>query len=271
MGDFTGIVDQFLSNYEPATLMTWLFVAAILIGVISLGTEFWSNIWGLVSSPSLTFQRILGEAQTVPGIVVILVAGAASGVITLNYILDPPIRTWVQGFDVASGGALTQALSSTDDILAQAGWNNSLEDIIKYMQENVFQWWIIAVMIPVNALFYWFFMGLAGQVSSMLAGNKAGHGVTNLWSALPYMNLVSVLITWFMWMAFYRKPFALFMLGLSCAWYLFLFVVMMREHGRYKISNAIVATIFTPILTSIFTYLAIVLGIIAYAYGSQYI
>ncbi|HDS30506.1 MAG TPA: hypothetical protein ENN67_05615 [Firmicutes bacterium] len=271
MGDATEIVDQFIVNYEPATLMTWLFIAAIVIGVISLGTEFWTNLWGIIFYPALTFQRILGEAQTVPGIVVVLVSGAASGAITLAYILDPPIREMIIGIDVSSGAALSQLVLSTDDILSQAGWDSSIEGVISYMQGHVFQWWIFAVLIPLNALLVWFLMGLAGQVASMLAGNKAGQGVTNLWSAVPYMFLVNVPITWFFWMSRYEHPFVRFMLVLSCAWYVFLFVIMMREHGRYNISKAIMATILTPILTAIFWYLSIVLGIIIYAYAAQYI
>ncbi len=268
--DSTELVDQFLTGYEPAVFMTWTFIAVILIGIISLGAEFWVNLWGIIYSPALTFQRILGEAQTVPGIVVTLVAGAAAGVITLAYILNPPIIEWAQGQDLTEG-PLAQLLNSTDEILNQSGWDNSLGDIIIYWQDHVFQWWIIAVIIPVNFIINWGFMGLAGQVSSMIAGNKAGHGVTNLWAAVPYMYLVAIPIIWFQWMWFHGSLFASVMLCLFAAWYFFLFVIMMREHGRYALGKAIFATILTPILTVIFSYLAMVLAIIAFAQISKYV
>ncbi len=60
--DATAQVDQILANYEASSLIIWITLGAIVVALIALGTEFWVNLFGVIFSPSLTFQRILGEA-----------------------------------------------------------------------------------------------------------------------------------------------------------------------------------------------------------------
>ncbi len=269
--DATGVVDQFLVNYEPVTLIIWIALIAVVIGVISLGTEFWVSIWGIIHSPSLTFQRILGEAQTIPGLVILLVGGLATAAIMISYLSDPPIREWFQELDIGANRALALLIMSTDEMLYRVGWDKALHHSMDYMQDYAFQAWVLAVIVPVAFIVNWLLFGVAGQLASMIAGNKAGHGITNLWSTYPYVFLLNILTTWFFFMWLHGSAFAGFMLGLTAAWLLFLHVVMMREHGRYQISKAIFATILTPIIGAILNYLLMVLSIIVYVYASGYL
>jgi hypothetical protein len=83
--DATAQVDQIIANYQANQLILWITLGVIIIALIALGTEFWVNLWGIIWSPSLTFQRILGEGQWVPAIVVVAITGMSIAVIILSY------------------------------------------------------------------------------------------------------------------------------------------------------------------------------------------
>lgn len=127
MADATQQVDQILQNYEAIPLTVYITLAVIAIALIVLSTEgFWGNLWGAIFSPSLTFQRILGEGQWVPGIVIVAVAGLSSAMIFLSYISDPPLTAWFTKIDITNVPLLGAALGGLDSILQQVGWTSRL-------------------------------------------------------------------------------------------------------------------------------------------------
>lgn len=259
--DATIQVDQFLQAYEAIPLTIYISLSVLFIALIVLGTEFWVNIWGIIVYPALTFQRLLGEAQTIPGLVVVIVAGLACAMIFLSYISDPPLTEWFSKIDVENNIVLGPFFSTLDDVLDQIGWDKSLLAIIKYMQMHPFQATTLAVVVPLAFIVLWFIWGLAGQLGSMIAGNKAGHGITNLWSSIPYSFLIWILSTWFFMISLYGHGFMRVLFWISILYFLFEHVVMMREHGRYKIQSAVVATILTFVLVAAFIFILTVAGI----------
>ncbi len=76
----TATVDPLLENTEPHLMILWITLGVIVVALIALGGEFWSNLWGVITAPSLTFQRLCGEAQWVPGVVVIAMTGSVFSV-----------------------------------------------------------------------------------------------------------------------------------------------------------------------------------------------
>ena len=261
----TGQIDQILAAYEPISLTIYITLAVIVVAIIALGPEFWANLWGMIFSPALTFQRLLGEAQWVPGIVVVAIAGLSCAMIFLSYISDEPLTKWFSDIDVENNMVLGPVLGGLDGILEQVGWGKSVVSIFKYMQQNPFQATTLAVVVPLAFLVLWFLWGLAGQIGSMIAGNRAGHGVSNLWSAVPYAFLVWILSTWLFMLSLYGHPAVRFWYWICVLYFVFLHVVLMAQHGRYApskaISNGILATILTFVLVAAFIFILIVAGV----------
>lgn len=262
--DATSQVDAILQNYEAASLIVWITIGVIVVAIIALGTEFWVNLWGMIVYPSVTFQRLLGEAQTVPGIVIVAIAGMASAAIVLSYFSNEAIvEKLLEATDPAQNPRMEQLSTQFDKLFEQTGSDFTITGNIEYIQEFTFQTRSIAVSLPVAFLVIWFLWGLAGQLASMIAGNKAGHGLTNLWSVLPYLYLLWIPVNWFSMLNIYGHGWARVMEMLFNLWFLFLHVVLMREHGRYTIGKGIVATILTLILVPLFVVaLAILVAVI---------
>jgi len=268
--DATSQVDSILQNYQAAQLIIWITLGVIVVAIIALGSEFWVNLWGVIAYPSLTFQRMLGEAQTIPGIVIVAIAGMASAAIILSFFSNEVIvEKLLEMSNPEQNPQVQVAAGQLDTLFEQIGSDFSVTGNIEYIQEFTFQTRSIAVALPVAFMVLWFLWGLAAQLASMIAGNKAGHGLTNMWSALPYVFILFVPLNWFAMLQIYGHGWARFMEILFNLWFLFMHVVLMREHGRYDIGKAIIATIFTLILVPIFiVVLAIAIAFIMVQIGN---
>jgi len=269
MPDLTETVDPLLANYQSSTLILWITLVVILVALIALGTEFWVNLWGMLWYPSLTFQRMLGESQAIPGIVVTAIAGMASGLILNAYVAKAEVVNSI--LDFLELGFMSTALEQLDNLLDQVGSDLSILSKIDQLSEYGFQAQSIALAVPIGFLILWVLWGLAGQLGSMIAGNKAGHGLSNLLSALPYTFLVAILSTWFLMWSITGSGFAKILLYLSWLYFLFVHVAMMREHGRYNISKAIIASILTLILTIVFVVVVVILIAFIWAQAANYL
>jgi hypothetical protein len=263
MGDLnaTSSIDAIIASYDAISLTIYITLAVILVAVIALGSEFWVNLWGIIIYPSMTFQRLLGEAQWVPGIVVVAISGLSSAMIFLAYISDQKLTEWFTHIDAANNPLLGPIFSNLDNILGQVGWDKKLLDIFIYMQKNPFQAGTLAVIVPLAFLILWLLWGFAGQLASMIAGNKAGHGVSNLWSAVPYTFLVWILSTWLFMVSLYDHPTVRLLYWISVAYFFFEHIILMREHGRYNLQKAVMATVLTIPLVCAFTVILIVAGV----------
>jgi len=246
--DATAQVDQIIANANAATLVVWITLGVIVIALIALGSEFWVNIWGLIVAPAITSQRLLGEGQWVPGIVVVAISGMASAAILLSYFSHETIVTGILKIVDVNNPVVGPIAEQLDSLFSQLGSDFSIKGNIEYIKKFTFQTLTVSMYLPLAYLVVWFLWGIAGQLGSMIAGNKAGHGIISLWSAIPYLFLLSILMTWLSMLQLYGHVWARWFGWLVELFYLFLLVVMMREHGRYKISNAIIAIIFSYIL-----------------------
>jgi len=257
--DLTTQVDQLIANNQASTLILWITLGVIVVALIALGTDFWANLWGAIFSPSLTFQRLLGESQWVPAIVIIAIIGLACSVIVNNYMGKEEVIQNI--FDQISmdNPAAQQMFGQFDNLADQIGSDFTLSGNIDYVKEYAFQTQSIAVALPVWLIVLWLVWALSGQLGSMIAGNKAGHGLSNLLSALPYIFMVWILTAWFTMLDLAGSAAGRILYLIFNLYFLFLHVVLMREHGRYDIGKSIVATILTLILVPVFLVVLFVL------------
>ena len=152
----TGSIDAIIASYDAISLTIYITLAVIVIAIIALGSEFWVNLWGIIIYPAMTFQRLLGEAQWVPGIVVVAISGLSSAMIFLAYISDQKLTEWFTKIDAENNPLLGPIFSNLDNILGQVGWNKKLLDIFIYMQQNPFQAGTLAVIVPLVTAFFGF-------------------------------------------------------------------------------------------------------------------
>jgi len=97
-----------------------------------------------------------------------------------------------------------------DSIFSQVGSDFSIAGNIEYIKEFAFQtrnYRHVSSPGIHRDLVLW---GIAGQLGSMIAGNRAGHGITGLWSALPYLFLLTILNTWLSMLDLYGVGWARF-------------------------------------------------------------
>jgi len=251
--DATTQVDQLIAGYESTQLIIWITLGVILVALIALGTEFWVNLWGAIHAPSLTFQRLCGEAQWVPGLVVVAMTGMAVAAVIMKYLDNPAVLgTVLNGLDPAVNQQAGTIYEQLDNVFDQMGSDFTIAGNIENIRKFAFQSRSVAMAVPLFFIILWFFWGLGGQLASMIAGNKAGHGYSNLLSALPYAFIVSILSTWFFMMMEGGSGAGKILFMITSLYFLFLHVVLMREHGRYDIGKAIVATVLTVVLTIVF-------------------
>jgi hypothetical protein len=273
MGDLnvTSQLDQILAGYDAVTLTIYITLAVIVIALIVLGSEFWVNLWGTIVYPAMTFQRLLGEAQWVPALVIVAISGMATAAILLTYFQKPEALSKILELFSSTNPGVSSASTQLDQLFGQVGSDFSLTGNLDYIKEFSFQAGTVIAFLPISYLVTWFLWGLAGQLASMIAGNKAGHGISNLWSAIPYVFLLSILTNWFSMLELAGHQWVRIPRILVQLYYLFLIVVLMREHGRYKISSAIIATILTfPLLIAMTVILVIAVLFIA-VMAAQYL
>jgi len=273
MGDLnaTSQIDAIIASYDAISLTIYLTLAVILVAVIALGSEFWVNLWGIILYPAMTFQRLLGEGQWVPGIVVTAISGLSSAMIFLAYISDQKLTEWFTRIDAANNPLLGPVFNNLDNVLDQVGWDKKLLDIFIYMQQNPFQAATLAVIVPLVFLVVWLLWGFGGQLASMIAGNKAGQGMTNLWSAVPYTFLIWILSTWLFMVSLYDHPFVRLLFWITILYFLFEHIILMREHGRFNLQKAVMATILTIPLVIAFGFILIVAGVAISIQAATYI
>ncbi len=207
----------------------------------------------------MSFQRMLGEAQWVPAIVIVAIIGLACSVIVNSYMGREAVVENVFEKISLDNPAVEQILTQFDSLADQIGSDFTLAGNIGYVQDYAFQTQSIAVALPIGFLITWLIWALCGQLGSMIAGNKAGHGLSNLLSALPYVFTVGILTTWFNMLDLAGSGAGKIFSIIFQLYFLFLHVVLMREHGRYDIGKAIVATILTIVLVPVFLIVVFIL------------
>lgn len=267
----TSQLDQILLGYDAVSLTIYITLGVIVIALIVLGSEFWVNLWGMIVYPAMTFQRLLGEAQWVPGVVVVAISGMATAAILLTYFQKEEVLSKILEIFSSTNPGMSGASSQLDQLFGQIGSDFSLTGNLDYIKQFSFQAGTVIAFLPISYIVTWFLWGIAGQLASMIAGNKGGHGLSNLWSAVPYVFLLSILTNWFNMLELMGVEWARILKIIFQIYYLFLIVVLMREHGRYKLSSAIIATILTfPILGALLLILVIAVVFIA-VMAAQYL
>ncbi|MEO7993427.1 MAG: hypothetical protein ABI743_03435 [bacterium] len=72
---------------DRMAIYTLTFTAVVILLV--LGTEFWVNLYGILTAPTVAFSRLMGEQQLLPAIFLILLSGILLGIFMLLIMTTP--------------------------------------------------------------------------------------------------------------------------------------------------------------------------------------
>ncbi len=254
MGDF---FDQFINQYDAISASVTILAITVIIIVIVLGLEFWRNFFGMLGSPALTFQRLIGEISLPPAIFVVVVSGILMAITLLLAWTDPVTGDAVKAqfnifFDWMSekvatmGGAIPEQINLRE-------WFGHVEQDLAYL-------YAFFVLVPIGALIIWVLGGVGFHLASLMSGNKGGGSIGGLLTASAYTYLPDVLVILFLVKFIYSGTFNTILLVIFGLYWLFLWVLLMREYGRYSYIKGfisfIIGFIFTAALT-VFTTLII--------------
>ena len=245
-------IDELINSWNPATTPVWILVFAIVVIILVLGKEFWLNLFGMLGSPSLTFQRLIGEVSLPPATFVVVICGfliAVTLMVQWNHETygDAVVAQFNIGFDAAA----EQISENLGDVLPNdqidfTGW-------LGKMQRDVAASLIFFVLMPLGCLVIWLLGGIGFHLGSMFSGNKGGGSIPGMLTASAYTYLAAVLVILFAIKMIYAGGFNTAMLIICGLYWVFLWTLLMREYGRYNYVKGFISLVVGFIITTVLT------------------
>ncbi len=255
--DATDIVDQAISGWNPVSTSIWILLFAVIVVILVLGMEFWRNVFGILGSPSITFQRLIGEVSLPPALFVVIISGFLMAIVLLAGWTNPHTGDAVKAhFNIAFDWMGEKAAESQgmlpEQIDFRAWFNNLQRDFMSML--------VFFALIPIGCLIVWFLGSLGFHLASLLAGNKGGGSIGGMLtaSAYPYMLFALILVFLLKLIFVHTGWFSMLLLILFTLYFLFLWTILMREYGRFDYVKGFISFIIGVIVTAIFV------GIVAY-------
>ena len=140
MGGVSDFFDEFINRYDAISASVTILVITAIVIIIVLGLEFWRNLFGMLGSPSLTFQRLIGEVSLPPAIFVVIVSGMFMAIILLLAWTDAVTGDAVKAqfnifFDWMSEKVATMGGVFPEQINLR-GWFAHIESDVAYLLTN---------------------------------------------------------------------------------------------------------------------------------------
>lgn len=251
------MVDDFLNQQNPVVISEYILIFAIVVIIIVLWKEFWPNLFGMLGSPSLTFQRLIGEISLPPAVFVVIICGFLMAITLLSAWTDKVtgdavVAQFNIGFDWA-GEQVTENLESVlpSEQIDFMGW------LVK-LQRDVSHSLGFFMLMPLACCVIWLLGGVGFHFASMFAGNKGGGSIGGLLTASAYPYLVAVLVLLWSVKATYAGWFNMFLLIIFGLYYIFVWTLLMREYGRYNYMKGFISFVIGFILTAVLVAVATV-------------
>jgi hypothetical protein len=264
VGEF---VDDLINRYDAVSASVTILVIAIVVIIIVLGLEFWRNFFGMLGSPALIFQRLIGEVSLPPAIFVVICSGLLMAITLLLAWRDPVTGDAVKAqfnifFDWLSekvadaGGLLPEQISFRS-------WFSLIERDRAYLLA-------FFVLIPIGALIVWFLGGVGFHLASLMSGAKGGGGIGGMLTASAYTYIPFIMVNLFAVKYIYSGAFNTVLLCIFGLYELFLWTILMREYGRYNYVKGFVSFILGLVFTAVLTAIAILIILWIVAIIMQY-
>ena len=254
MAGVTDFIDELINRYDAVSASVTILVIAVIVIVIVLGLEFWRNLIGMVGSPAITFQRLIGEVSLPPAIFVVISSGFLMAITLLLAWTDKITGDAVKAQFNIFFDWMSEQVGVMGGILPE---QIPLKDLFANMEHDVVYMLGFFVLIPVICLVIWFLGGVGFHIASLMSGNKGGGGIGGLLSASAYTYIPAIVVGLFGVKHIYSGMLNTILLAIFGLYYLFLWILLMREYGRYNYVKGfvsfVIGFIFTAILTAITT------------------
>jgi hypothetical protein len=250
--DATEVFDDVINQFNAVSTSIYILVFAVVVVLIVLGLEFWRNFFGMLGSPGITFQRLIGEVSLPPAIFVVIVAGFLMAITTLAIWTDRDFGdSVVAQFNIAFDWMEEQDTEGMlPDEIDFVKWFSNLQRDIAYMLS-------FFVLMPIACLVIWALGGVGFHLASLLAGNKGGGSVAGMLTASAYPYIPAVMVILLALRVIYAGWLNMALLVIFTLYFIFLWTLLMREYGRYDYVKSfisfIIGVVFTAILVAVVT------------------
>ncbi|MCG3151719.1 MAG: hypothetical protein GEEBNDBF_01000 [bacterium] len=190
----TGALDSMISglNISAPQLAIFTLVFAVVVILLVLGVEFWFNLYGLLTAPSVASSRIMGEQQILPALFVVLMSGLITAIFSLMIMTTPQ-------YIESQSDQIGQALSGITEMYASMGvpyvstaFNFKIDDPdLTVMKALGF-----FLMVPLTFTLFWYAWGVGVLIAGKLIGMRNAAGVNNAVCGLAYPILLSPFMYW---------------------------------------------------------------------------
>lgn len=244
--DVTSQIDDLIHNlpYGQITQAIWVMWVAVVVVLIALGLDFWRNIWGFWFFPRMTFPRIAGELQVIPGMFVALMFGLINAIISFNYYRIPE----------AAGSFLHQVDTMIKPILEQLSSMAGVEftSIVNNMMTDPDYVFGMLATLPILCGIGWFLYALALWLVSKTM-SKSGGSLSNYLSGLAYFSWITPILFLAYWIGFLNPGVAMVFRIIGVLLFIFYMLITMRDFLHISWMNTIIGVlIIAPILYIIF-------------------
>lgn len=190
----TGALDSMIGglNITPTQLAVFTLAFAILVILMVLGKEFWLNLYGLCTVPSVAFSRLMGEQQLLPAVFLVLMSGLGIAIFALRIMptqqyLDVAQDQWAQMF-----AQLSDMYESAGVPYASQAMRFELDDVrLSVMKALGF-----FLLIPLTNVIWWYSLGVGYIVAGKLIGMRNAAGVNNVVCGLAWPMLLEPFKFW---------------------------------------------------------------------------
>ena len=250
--DITTQIDDMIHNlpYGQITQSIWIMWVAVVVVLIALGLEFWRNIWSMWFFPRMSYPRIAGELQIVPGLFVALMFGLINGIISFNYYRIQEV----------AGSFLCQADTMIKPLLEQLSSMAGVEftSIVNNMITDPDYVFGLLATVPILCGIGWFMFALALFIVSKTM-SKTGGSLSSYLSGTAYFAWMTPLFFLGYWIGFLNPGLAMVFRIAGAVLMIYYLVLTMRDFLHISWGNTFVGVIIVaPILYSIFMALFII-------------
>lgn len=251
----TGALDSMIGGLDITApqLAVYTLVFAVVVILLVLGTEFWMNLYGLVTAPSVAASRLMGEQQILPGLFVVLMSGLLMAVFAM-LIMTTPKYLESQGDSLGQlFAAISQQYAAMGVPYTTTAFNFEIDDPnLTIMKALGF-----FLMVPLTFAIFWYSWGVGVLVSGKLIGMRNAAGVNNAVCGLCWPMLLWPFMFWASAQAqIFGHGAAWGLYGLLALFQLFWILTIAREFYRVGWVPTIIGVL-----------LSLVVGLIVFAIG----
>lgn len=247
--EITGQFDEIIqtSGYGTLQLIIYAMWASVLVVLITLGKDFWYNMFTMIFFPRVTFGRIAGEQQIAPNLFIALLFGLINGVIGFLYWADEAI---MKSFIVNMNEQVLPIMTQLEDLIQTDIFATTVKSITTDPSYGLG----MLSIVPVLCLLGWFFYGLALFITGKLLSKSGGGGLSNYLCGIAPFSWITPFFFLGYWMGYGQDSttMSMVMYIIGAVLLMFYLIMVMRDYYHISWPNAVVGmVIVTPLIFAI--------------------